>query len=232
MKDFIFKNFGHIVLAAAVFVMVLLFFNRQNRLVAKATEYAALQSEYERICGERDNLKTEMENLLALNGKLKIEIDSIKAEQAEDKKHFQYILRKHEAEIDSLLGVPNDTVYARLQPIYPNTEPEPLLYPFSGGQIRQIYATAVSYPRLLSEYSLQTEILGNCEVLNQKYGLSAENYAKQVDNMAANLEICGEQISIKETELSVARKEAKNKSFWNWTYKGLLVAIGVLAIAK
>jgi len=232
MKEFITKNLAKIVLIGVIAILMFFIYNRQSRLIVAESRLASLQTKFENIQNDRDILETEFNGLYATNKKLKKEIDSIKVVQDKDNKYFEYVISKHKAEIDSLLDIPNDTVYSRLQPIYPNPEHNPLLYPFSGNQIRQIYSTAISYPRLQYEYSLQSKILEDCETLNKKYELSEENYKVQVENLTTSIDMCDSQIALKEDQLSITRKQIKNKSFWNWTYKGLVIAMGAIIIAK
>lgn len=232
MKEFVKNHLSQIILTAIIFVFILMVSIGQNRLSKQKSEFAVLQSEYDRLWDDRENLKTNLDFLEKRNEKLSNDIDSIKTVQARDKKELQLIIERHKAEIDSLLDVPDDTVYVRLQPIYPNNGQQPLSYPFSGTQIRQIYSVAISYPRLQEEYSAQTKVLGDCGTLNDKYAASIENYKQQTENLAKNIDLCDAQIKTKEDQLFIAEKQNKSKSFWNWIYKGSLVVLGVVALTK
>lgn len=232
LKEFVQKNLANIILAAIIFVLLLLLSNRQAQVIKKASELASLQTQFQGLWGEREGLKLEIEDLSLKNEKLLKNIDSLGAVQEEEKKLLAETIQRHEREIDSLLDVPDDTVYVRLQPIYQNINQEPKVYPFSGTQIRQIYFTAVSYPRLVTEYSAQTKILEDCGALNEQHELAEKNYSEQVALLRADIEKCDEQIAIKESQLSIKEKQAKNKDLWNWIYKGLVVALGVCAVTK
>jgi hypothetical protein len=232
LKGFVQKNLASLILTAIILILLFFVGNRQANLVKKAAEMSSLQTQFDGLWREREGLKLEIEYLSEKNGKLRENIDSIKAVQEQDKKLLSETIKRHEREIDSLLNVPSDTVYVRLQPIYPNIGQEPLIYPFSGSQIKQIYHTAISYPRLVDEYSAQTKILQDCEVLNGQHELVEKNYGEQVALLKTNIEKCDEQISLKESQIKIMEKESQNKNFWNWAYKGALVVLGVFAIAK
>jgi hypothetical protein len=109
---------------------------------------------------------------------------------------------------------------------------EPLIYPFAGGQVRQIYATAVSYPRIQKEYTLQTSLLQSCNNLNKSYLDSEKNYKAQVDNLTKNIAMCDNQLVNKDQQLKNTQKQLNRKSFWNWVYKAAGIALAGVVIFK
>jgi hypothetical protein len=199
-----------------------------------AAEYARLQSADQIIQRNRDSLNAELVKLQIQNGIIQHEKDSISILKEKSEKELRLLIRRHEAEIDSLTSklIPYDSLYSRLQPIYPNINKEPLLYPFSGIQVRQIYGIAVAYPRMQKEYTSQTNLLQLSTSLNKIYKDSEKNYKDQVENLRSNISSCNEQLKNKDQQIKISQKQLKNKNFWNWTYKAAVLVIGGVAIFK
>jgi hypothetical protein len=132
--------------------------------------------------------------------------------------------KEHAKEIEELLKIPNDTIYVRLQPLYPNYDNTLLQYPFSGSQIRQIYSGAISYGQVQQEYVLQGKSLNACLTLNSGYEIGITNLNKQVINLQENIGKADQQIVNYTKEVSLLNKQVKRKSFWN---KLLMVTAGI-----
>jgi cell division protein FtsL len=230
--DFL-KNNKMLLLLIAVTIIAIISMSIGIKTIQKrAADLAKLQVQNEMIQADRDNLAAENTKLKLEAFQIQKEKDSIIIAKSKQEAYYKAIIKKHEKEIDSLLNVPNDTIYVRLQPIYPNLDQEPLAYPFSGGQIRQIYSVALSFPRLQDEYKLQTIILNTCNTLNKEYQVSEGNYKQQIDNLNKNIAACDNQVIIKDKELKLTQKQVKRKSFWNNVYKGGIIVLGTLAVLK
>lgn len=232
--DFVKKNLLYFILLLIVAVVIFYGISRERAIIRLASELAKKDFMFDELQKDRDSYKAEAEKLKKGYDGIVKERDSVLAVKVVKEKELEYVKKKHRRQIDSLLNknISNDTVYLRLQPIYPIPGYEPLLYPFSGSQIRQIYSTAVSYPRLQVEYELQSGLLNTYNDLNKKYQLSEKNLLKQVENLNNSLKTCDEQITIRSEQLKLKQKQLKRKKFWNWTYKGAVIVIGGYAILK
>lgn len=217
-------------LALVVFIILATILERQ--VIKTSADLVALQIADQALQKNRDSLQVYNIRLREENKRIQHEKDSIKILQSRQKVYLAYIIKKHKQEIDSLLNVPNDTVYVRLQPIYPSPAEEPLIYPFSGSQIRQIYSTALSYPRLQKEYYEQGNILISCGDLNKKYEASESNYKAQIENMDKNIVACDQQLGIRDQELGITQKQLRQKTFWGWFFKGTTIIFGTIAVLK
>jgi hypothetical protein len=230
--DFLTKNIKTITIVLLVIIFLVYGISRERRIARISAELATLKVIDDEIKKDRDSLNIQNKLLVIENKGIKHKIDSLKELLNRETIQLAIVIKKHKKEIDSLLNVPNDTIYVRLQPIYPNPAQEPLKYPFSGTQIRQIYTTAINYPMLQNEYGLQTGQLNTCFELNKKYEDSESNLWSQIDNLNKNISYADQQINNRDQQLKLTQKQLKRKTFWNWTFKGAAVAIGVYAILK
>jgi hypothetical protein len=230
--DFLKKHILLGIALLALIVFILLATKLERQFIKTSADLVALQIADQALQRNRDSLQVYNIRLREENKRIQHEKDSIKILQSRQKAYLAYVIKKHKQEIDSLLNVPNDTVYVRLQPIYPNPEEEPLIYPFSGTQIRQIYSTALSYPRLQKEYYLQGNILIGCGELNKKYEASETNYKVQIENMNKNIVACDQQLGIRDQELGITQKQLRQKTFWGWVFKGTTIIFGTIAVLK
>jgi hypothetical protein len=136
------------------------------------------------------------------------------------------LIQKHKREIDSLTNIPADTVYKRLQVIYPNFDGSDLRFPFSESQIKPIYNTALSYPMLTKEYSLQGKTLNTCLDLNKNYENGILNLNSQVSNLQENIKKADEQIGSYKGKVDIMGRQLSKKTFWNRVF---LITTGIAA---
>ena len=167
-----------------------------------------LQSNFDKISGSNDSLK----KVLAIY-----------------QKQLTDMIKSHAQEIEELLKVPNDTIYVRLQPLFPNYDSSPLQYPFSGSQIHGIYSTALSYGMVQQEYALQTKSLSTCLGLNAGYENGILNLNHQVTNLQDNINKADSQIKNYDKEVVILNRQIAKKGFWNKTLIGGM-AVAVLVI--
>ena len=230
--DFIKKNWSIVAIVCLIIGFMIYASSREKQIANDAAEKARLRQQVANEYAKRTQIQLENIVLEAERDKLKEQRDSVKAAQDKQQAYYEAEIRRHKAEIDSLMNIPNDTIFVRLQPIFPNFDQGPLLYPFSGSQIRQIYHTAISYPRLQKENDLQKDLLATCINLNNEYEKSEENFNAIIDNLNKNIESCDKQLSLKDDELKITERQLSRKNFWNWTQKGIIAAAVTFIILK
>jgi septal ring factor EnvC (AmiA/AmiB activator) len=232
--DFVKAHWLVLLAIVGAFILYISFSVGQSEKTKLAADIAALKAKNEMIQTNRDSLSKELVILKKKNTDITHEKDSISVVKDKQSLQLAILIRKHKQEIDSLTNpsVSNDSVFARLQPIYPNLDSEPLVYPFSGTQVRQIYGVAISYPRIQKEYTLQTMVLQTTNNLISVYRNSEKNYQDQIKNLTKNIDACSEQINNKDQQLKDTNKQLNRKTFWNWTYKAAAVALAAFAIFK
>jgi peptidoglycan hydrolase CwlO-like protein len=193
-------------------------------------ELSAIKTRNELLEADRRLLDSELRVLKARYDSLQQDNDSIKKVLAVKKKELTDMQKKHQREIDSLLNVPDDTVYVRLQPFYPNTDNSPLQYPFSGIQIRGIYHTAVSYPRLRDEYQAQGKVLGSCNDLNRSYERSIGVLDAEVSKLGEIVQNADKQITGYKEEIKIVEKQVRQNRFWRRFFE-VTTGIGIVIAA-
>lgn len=187
----------------------------------------------------------EMSNFIANNARIDLEYrlkklridysaigkanDSLKLSLKKSQRELSELIKTHAKEIEELLKVPNDTIFVRLQPLYPNYDNTLLQYPFSGSQIRGIYSTAISFDRVKQEYSLQTKSLNSCLTLNDGFEKGITNLNLQVTNLQDNVNNCDLQIKNYDRQITTLNKQVTKKTFWNRTLVGG-IAVAVLVV--
>ena len=155
--------------------------------------------------------------------------DSLKLVLTTYQRQLRDLIKSHAQEIAELLKVPNDTVFKRLQPLYPNYDNALLQYPFSGSQICGIYSTAISFNMVKQEYSLQTKSLNTCLGLNAGYESGITNLNKQVLNLQDNIGKADSQIKNYDKEVVLLNRKINRQSFWNKSLIGAVaVAVGIV----
>jgi len=183
---------------------------------------------------DRDEYKKTGDELRKAYDELQKEKDIAVVELDKKKVQLYWMQVRHKREIDSLLNVniPDDTVYVRTGLIFPNYDGGELKYPYSGSQVRQIYAIGITYPRIQKEYTLQTGLLNSCYDLNSKYKAAENNLLAQIGNLNKNIAAADRQIEIQGKEINILNKKVRSKGLWNLIWKGSLIGIGAYAILK
>jgi hypothetical protein len=230
--DFLKKNIKYILIVLGIIFIIVYVICRENRIAKDAADLSALNVKNNALQDDRDKLIAENDLLIKEQTAIEKQVDSLRMLQVSQRIYYESVIKKNKQKIDSLMNIPNDTVYVRLQPLYPNLDQGPLIYPFSGSQIRQVYQVAVSYPLLQQQYGLQANILNTCNILNKKYADSEVNYKSQIGNLGKDIDDCNKQFINTKSELKITKDELEAKSFWNWVYKGLLIGVTAIAIVK
>lgn len=222
----------YIILVAVVIIALSWIFIREGLIRRQEKKINDLEFNNLRLEKERADLVSSFKILQSDYEKLFFKNDSLSKVLKKMQKQLSELKEKHKAEIDSLLNIPPDTIYKRLQALYPNTSNYPLLYPFSSAQIKPIYSTAVSYSFLNSEYVLQGKTLNTCLDLNKGYEKSELNLKAQVSNLEKNISLCSQQVLNYDKEVLILKRKVKNRGFWNKVTLGTtLIATGI-AILK
>jgi len=226
------KNFPYILMILIIIALMIFGGISQRNIGVWKKQVDIKEAEFQKIKKVRDSLAFENWKLNILIRLADKEIDSLILIKEGLQKKLTAQAEQFKKEIDSLLNIPNDTIFVRLQPIYPNLGLSPLQYPFSGSQIRQIYSVALSYPRLMQQYRTQETMLNISGELQGKYLLSIRNHESKIDNLNASLLACDNQIRIREEHLIITEKQLRNKSIWNWVFKGTTLIFATYSATK
>jgi len=181
------------------------------------------------LANDRIALELQLKTLQIDFSKIAGVNDSLKLVLAKYQKELRDLIKSHAQEIAELLKAPNDTIYKRLQPLFPNYDNTLLQYSFSGSQIHGIYSTAISYGMVQQEYTLQTKSLNTCLGLNAGYENGILNLNKQITNLQDNINKCDSQVENYNKEVVILNRQIAKKAFWNKTLIGGM-AVAVLVI--
>ena len=231
---FFLKNIKYVILVLLVLFGISYIAIRERKIVKLTEALTIVEVQNIGLRIEREDLQKELKVLQASYDKIKGSNDSMKLVLKAKQKELKDLQIQHKKEIDSLLNisVPNDTVYVRLQPLFPNFDASPLDYKFSGSQIRQIYSTALSFPRLQSEYAVQGKSLNACITLNDGFEKGINNLNLQIGNLNDNIGKADKQIKNYETQVGLLNKQLKKGKFWGWVFKGTTIIAGTIAMLK
>lgn len=226
------KNKKYVILVAIILIAVTWISIREGVIKRQEKKINGLEFSNFVLKRERAEVNDRFKALQADYEKLFIKNDSLKTLLETYKIALSNLIIKHKHTIDSLTNIPPDTVYKRLGLLYPNFDASPLQYPFSASQIKPIYNTAVSYPLLSQEYTLQGKTLNTCIDLNKSYEKSELNLKAQISNLQTNIGLCDKQVGNYEAEVKLLKKKVKNRGFWGKvTFTTTLIATGI-AILK
>jgi peptidoglycan hydrolase CwlO-like protein len=229
---FIKKNWKYTVFVLAILFLGLRSCVRDRIITKQAKEIAQLELLNYTVNDDRQALKLQLKKLQNEYDKISGSNDSMKLVLNAKQKELKDLIAKYKKEIDSLLNIPDDSIFVRLQPIYPNYDNSPLIYPFSASQIRPIYGTALEYPRLEKQYSLQGKTLKTCLDLNDGFEKETANLNSQISNLQDNIGKADKQIENYKGEIKILDKQVSSNKFWK---KTLLIVAGIttgIAILK
>lgn len=162
-----------------------------------------LQDQYIIIAGKNDSMKLVL-------AKYQLELVNLK--------------KQHAKEIEVLLNVPADTVYLRLNVLFPNYDSGEQRFRFAESQIKPIYSNVLQYPMLQAEYSLQGKSLNACLGLNSGYESGIKNLNSQISNLQDNIGKADLQIGNYKKSIIILNRQVGRKQFWN---RALWVATSV-----
>lgn len=232
IKDWLKKNYIFLLLVACIIGFVVYTGIRESFIVSQTKKMDKLVFENSTLTLDRQFLEQKIKRLQLQNGSIEKRNDSLKAVLSASKKQLAQMQEQHKKEIDSLLNVPNDTIFVRLQPLYPNYDTSPLIYPFSGSQIRQIYTTAISYPLLTQEFQLQGKALNVCTELNTGYESSISNLKGQVSLLEQDVSKCDEQVGNYKKQVIQLNKQVDRGKFLKRTFLTTTGIAALIAILK
>jgi outer membrane murein-binding lipoprotein Lpp len=207
-------------------IVLSLYTAKVERLTRQKTE---LEVKYDLLAQDRDDIKARWDALKAKYDSEVKERDSIQNVLDKTKLELAELRKQHQAEIDSLLRVPDDTLYVRSAVLFPNIDNGTLAYPFSGSQVRQIYFNGISFPRLKEEYALCNKALESCTDLNDQFLVTEANLLGQLDNCAEDLKKADEQIINRNDLIKRLTRQNNRKGFFNKTL--VVVATTVAGVA-
>ena len=232
MKEYIKKYYKYLILIGAIIVL-LLFLAIKNRTIRKQTErIVTIEQTNLAINSDRLDLQSQVIRLQIDYKSINTSNDSLKKVLAKYQLNLSNLKKKHALEIAELVKIPPDTVFLRLQALYPNYDSEPLKYPFSGFQVSQIYTGAISYNMLQTEYTLQGKSLESCLNLNTGYEKGIMNLNSQITGLQDNIGKADLQIKNYNKEVDILTKRVNRRAFWNKVLLGISIAAGGIAIIK
>lgn len=223
--DFVKKNWKYTVLVIAVLVISIRGCVRDKIITSQAAKIAELGVINFGLENDRQTLEIQLKILKNNYEKISASNDSMKLVLKAKQKELKDLQIQHTAEIADLLNVPIDSVFSKLQYIYPNYDGNSLRFPFSESQIRPIYSTALQLPRLQSEYSLQGKTLKSCLDLNDGFEKGTLNLNAQIINLTENIGKADKQIEGYKANEVILKRQVNNNRFWK---RALLVTSGVL----
>lgn len=232
MREYIKKYYKYLILIGAIIVL-LLFLAIKNRTIRKQTErIVTIEQTNLAINSDRLDLQSQVIRLQIDYKSINTSNDSLKKVLAKYQLNLSNLKKKHALEIAELVKIPPDTVFLRLQALYPNYDSEPLKYPFSGFQVSQIYTGAITYNMLQTEYTLQGKSLESCLNLNTGYEKGIMNLNSQITGLQDNIGKADLQIKNYNKEVDILTKRVNRRAFWNKVLLGISIAAGGIAIIK
>jgi len=226
------KNKKYAILIVSVILVISWISFREITIVRQNKKIDALEFDNSKLFLERDKLSILLKLKQSEYNSIKSSNDSIKLVLVSKQEELEKLIAKHKKEIDSLMNIPPDTVYKRLGELYPNFDNSPLKYPFSSSQIIPIYKVSVSYPLLQQEYTLQNNVLLDCNNLNIGYEKGIVNLNGQISNLQSQVIKADKQIENYQKEIKIINRKVSRRSLWN---KTLLITTGIatgIAILK
>jgi len=209
-------------LAVALFLLVL-----SLSVIARMKENAANRLESEQLLAERNEFKKERDLLADSLRILREEKKNLLAvnqhREAEYKGLAQRLLRvQHDFNriIDSLQNIPEDLAYCELHHIYPTSEP--LRFPFSGDQVKNIFTDITTLPLVEYQLGLQSEMLKKCNQVTSGKADIIANLEQQTKLLTENGRVADSQIALLQHQVIISNKTSREKGFWNKVYKGII----------
>ena len=220
------------IIIVAVILLISLFSIKQCQRKVLIKKINTLEVTNAEIANDRITLENQLKVLQSNYDKITGSNDSLKLVLIKYQKQLRDLIKSHAQEITELLKVPNDTVFVRLQPLFPNYDNTLLQYPFSGSQIHGIYSTAISYGMIKDEYVLQGKSLTACLGLNTGYENGIKNLTDQVTNLRDNINKCDSQVENYNKEVGILNRQIAKKGFWNKTLIGGIAAAVLVIVLK
>lgn len=225
------KYWKYILLVLLVLIAVGWIWIREGAIKRQTKKIAELEYANFVLDRDRQTLGYKLKKLQNDYKVIQVSNDSMKLALSSKQKELKALIEKHQQEIAELTNIPPDTVFKRLQTLYPNYDNSPLQYPFSGSQIKPIYRTAISFDMISREYVLQGKTLNSCLDLNKGYESGILNLNSQIGNLQENISKADLQIVNYKSEVTILNKKIKRKSIWNYSLMGLVgIAVGYALI--
>ncbi len=205
---------------------------REIVITAQTKKIEKLESRINVLDQDRQFLEKQLIDLnLQFNEIVKLN-DSMKVALMQKQKELEDMEQKHKKELDSLMSVPPDTIYKKLNILYPNFDGSEQRFPFSQSQIIPIYRTTLSYPMVIEEFKVQRKALETCTSLNTGYESGITNLKSQILNLESNVKKADEQIKNYKTQIVVLNNRDSRKSFWNRFLVTSNIVFAAVAVLK
>jgi peptidoglycan hydrolase CwlO-like protein len=229
--DFLKKYWKYALLILLIIIAISWSAIREGIIKRQTKKIVELEYDNIGIALDRNNLNIKLKKLQTNYNSIAWDNDSMKKVLAEKQKELKDLIVKHKKEIDELMNIPADTVFVRLQALYPNYDTSPVRFPFSATQIKPIYATSISFGMIKDEYSKQGENLKTCLSLNSGYESGIVNLNSQIGNLTENIKKADAQVGNYKSEIVILNKQVSRKSFWNrilWGISGISIGYAIL----
>lgn len=226
------KNLLLVVALCVIVSLCTLVYFREVIIRDQGDKIEQLESKNKKISVQRDSLKKDIERLQLIYNQLILTNDSLKKRLEAFQRQLAELKVKHRKELDSLMAVPDDSIYILLQPVYPNYDNGILKYPFSGIQVRQIYSDALSYDMLSTEFGVQSKALSTSLLLNKNYETTVSNLNSQVSNLRNDISLCDSQIRNYNAEAGIMKKQVSRARFWRDLFAGTTIITAVVAVLR
>jgi type II secretory pathway pseudopilin PulG len=210
-------------------VVILLIF-QQQRNTRLFGELNILNNVISSLQKERDLLKITGDSLTNEIANVKKTTDSLQTDLNKALKTIAILRIENERIKDSLLNVPNDSIYSRMQAIATNVQNKPLVYPFSGPQIRFYYSTYIDNIGNVKLLKSAENALNLCTELSTGLRTEIELHKKNYSVVTEELKLADLQRDLYrtnyETYFNKYNKSKKMSYLWGGTgfILGLLLA--------
>jgi hypothetical protein len=231
LLNFLKSNLKYIILVGVIIALLLLNAIKKATIKRQIEKINSIEMSNFALNNDRSILEAQI-NLLKLDfASISFKNDSLKIVLKKYQKELIELSIQHKKELEALLKIPNDTIFVRLQPLYPNYDNTLLVYPFSGSQIRGIYSTSIKFNMLQQEYSVQGKGYNACLVLNDGFEKGILNLNKQILNLNDNIGKADLQIKGYDKEVTLLNRKINRQSFWTKSLiGGLAIAVGIVLI--
>jgi chromosome segregation ATPase len=224
-------NVKYLILFVVLVFIVSLLGIKQCKVVRLTKKINTLEVLNLSLKQDRVKLDYQLEELNVRYEGIRFTNDSLKSALNTKQKELKALIAKHAAELADLTNIPPDTVYLRLQTLYPNYDATDLRFPFSATQIKPIYATAISLDMVKAEYTLQGKSLESCLNLNTGYEKGILNLNTQISTLNENIGKADLQIKNYDKEVLVLKRQITKKGFWTKVFMistGVAVGVAIL----
>lgn len=175
------------------------------------------------------------DSLFLLERELKAQIvsnDSLQALRLKADENLAALRVEHAILLEKIKNIPPDTAFKALNEVYDFGDTLPRPYPFNAPQVKSMYSTFISDLQQKEQNNLLSENYKNCgNLLN---GLSKENeiLVSVVAITKEDNKLLSSQNVIYKTSNEDLSKKYSSSQRWNNIWKGVAIALGLVAAFK